>query len=602
MYNVFLKFYFLTEEGYMKIYLRGRPIYLYAPSSIEQFDINDPEEPPNEQLQLEYVHGYRGRDARNNLFCLPSGEVIYFTAAIVVMHNLESDKQRHYIGHTDDVKCLAIHPDKVQIASGQVAGHDDHEGKPHVRIWNSQTLETIHVIGLGDFERAVCCVSFSKVDNGHQLVAVDDSNDHSSADPVLAAEFHPTQKNCIVSCGKGQITFWTLEAKKLNKKSGIFGKHDKPKFILSITFSKAGDVYSGDSNGNIFKWAKDPSGSFKITKSATGAHEAGVFFVYMMNDGTILSGGGKDRRIIQWDDSLKPTGAQGEVPEGFGGVRTITEDTDGNIVVGTTRNCLFKGSLEQLKVEVQGHMDELWGLAAHPTEPKFLTAGSDKLNTDPAHSCCIHPNGQVAAIGTETGSWMAMDLTNRNILCTFKDAAEQIECIQYSPDGAYLAAGSRDNGIYVYSVEDDGQKYSKVGKCSGHSSFVTHLDWSTDSKFIVRNVPSCDQETSASDLRDTEWATMSCTLNFNNAGIWPEGADGTDVNGCDRSHNQQLIASADDFGKVNLYRYPCSQPKATGHALRGHSSHVTNVAFLADDSKLISAGGGDMTVLQWTVL
>lgn len=55
------------------------------------------------------------------------------------------------------------------------------------------------------------------------------------------------------------------------------------------------------------------SGSFKITKSATGAHEAGVFFVYMMNDGTILSGGGKDRRIIQWDDSLKPTGAQGEV-------------------------------------------------------------------------------------------------------------------------------------------------------------------------------------------------------------------------------------------------------------------------------------------------
>lgn len=24
-------------------------------------------------------------------------------------------------------------------------------------------------------------------------------------------------------------------------------------------------------------------------------------------------------------------------------------------------------------------MDELWGLATHPTEPQFLTAGSDKL-------------------------------------------------------------------------------------------------------------------------------------------------------------------------------------------------------------------------------
>ena len=45
------------------------------------------------------------------------------------------------------------------------------------------------------------------------------------------------------------------------------------------------------------------------------------------------------------------------------------------------------------------------------------------------------------------------------------------------------------------------------------------------------------------------------------AGIWPEGADGTDVNACARSHNQTMVASADDFGKVNLYAYPCCQPK-----------------------------------------
>ena len=45
------------------------------------------------------------------------------------------------------------------------------------------------------------------------------------------------------------------------------------------------------------------------------------------------------------------------------------------------------------------------------------------------------------------------------------------------------------------------------------------------------------------------------------AGIWPEGADGTDVNACARSHKQHLVASADDFGKVNLYSYPCCQPK-----------------------------------------
>ena len=35
--------------------------------------------------------------------------------------------------------------------------------QPHVRIWESVSLNTLHVIGLGVFNRAVCCVSFSKL-------------------------------------------------------------------------------------------------------------------------------------------------------------------------------------------------------------------------------------------------------------------------------------------------------------------------------------------------------------------------------------------------------------------------------------------------------
>lgn len=31
----------------------------------------------------------------------------------------------------------------------------------------------------------------------------------------------------------------------------------------------------------------------------------------------------------------------------------------------------------------------------------------------------------------------------------------------------------------------------------------------------------------------------------------------------------------------------------------GHSSHVTNVRFLFDDSRLISTGGKDMGVFEW---
>lgn len=77
------------------------------------------------------------------------------------------------------------------------------------------------------------------------------------------------------------------------------------------------------------------------------------------------------------------------------------------------------------------------------------------------------------------------------------------------------------------------------------------------------NAGLCRQVPQSSQLRDVEWASNSCTLTFNTLGIWPEGADGTDVNQCDRSHDGDLMATADDFGKVKLYSYPVIQPRVS---------------------------------------
>jgi len=49
-------------------------------------------------------YGYRGRDARSNVYLLPTGEVVYFVAAVVVLYNADEQMQRHYVGHTDDIK------------------------------------------------------------------------------------------------------------------------------------------------------------------------------------------------------------------------------------------------------------------------------------------------------------------------------------------------------------------------------------------------------------------------------------------------------------------------------------------------------------------
>nr|XP_019940748.1 PREDICTED: echinoderm microtubule-associated protein-like 1 isoform X6 [Paralichthys olivaceus] len=635
---------FNAEEGYVKMYLKGRPITMFMPKDqVDSYCLEARAELPSNKLKLDWVYGYRGRDCRSNLYLLPTGETVYFIASVVVLFNVDEQLQRHYTGHTDDIKCLAVHPDKITIATGQVAGTSS-DGKylaPHVRVWDSVSLNTLHVLGPGFFDRALVCLSFSKSNGGNTLCVVDDSNDHvlsvwdwqredrlaevkCSNESVFAADFHPTDSNIVVTCGKSHLYFWNLEKGMLVKKQGLFEKQEKPKFVLCVTFAENGDTITGDSSGNILVWGK---GTNRISHVIQGAHEGSIFALCMLRNGTLVSGG-KDRRLISWDSSYQQTQTV-EVPELFGPIRTIAEGRGETVLIGTTKNFVLQGSLDgEFMPITQGHTDELWGLAVHPWKPQFLTCGYDrqvslwdssthqliwtKNMEDAAQSAGFHPTGAVVAVGTQTGRWLVLDTDSKDLVTMHTDGNEQLSVMRFGTDGNFLAIGSHDNYIYIYAVAENGRKYSRVGKCSGHSSFITHLDWSVDSQYLVSNsgdyeilywIPSvCKQVVSVETTRDIEWATYTCTLGFQVFGLWPDGSDGTDINAVCRSSDKSLLVTGDDFGKVHLFSYPCSQFRAPSHAYGGHSSHVTNVTFLFDDSYLVSTGGKDMSVMQWRIV
>lgn len=89
-----------------------------------------------------------------------------------------------------------------------------------------------------------------------------------------------------------------------------------------------------------------------------------------------------------------------------------------------------------------------------------------------------------------------------------KDRKEVIHEMKFSPDGSYLAVGSNDGLVDIYAVA---QRYKKVqcgsrpsagpilvqltdcwssvqvGECSKSSSFITHMDWTVDSKVLQTN-------------------------------------------------------------------------------------------------------------------
>lgn len=66
------------------------------------------------------ICSYRGYDCRSNLFYTQTGEIVYHVAAVGVVYNRQQNTQRFYMGHDDDILCLAIHPLKDFVATGQV--------------------------------------------------------------------------------------------------------------------------------------------------------------------------------------------------------------------------------------------------------------------------------------------------------------------------------------------------------------------------------------------------------------------------------------------------------------------------------------------------
>lgn len=87
------------KEDPTRVVIRGLRRTFYPPNHHAPVDNS----PPDKKLLLTWVHGYRGIDSRRNLWVLPSGELLYFVAAVAILYDREEEAQRHYTGHTEDI-------------------------------------------------------------------------------------------------------------------------------------------------------------------------------------------------------------------------------------------------------------------------------------------------------------------------------------------------------------------------------------------------------------------------------------------------------------------------------------------------------------------
>ena len=619
---------------------------------------------PNITLELDYVYGYRARQAHNNLHWVDEPTTfLYHAAAVCVVSNLQTRRQKFFLGHKDDVLCLAYCPKTRLAASGGLGA----EATAPIFLWSVDTMGTKqHIQGLLQFGVVAVCFS----GDGSRVFGIGDDNSHTvgmydvSTGVLIASA--PGDRNKLVhiipnttagydsrrsfvTLGVSHVKFW----EKVKAKEEIQGKRaiggDISKQTMVSACCTVQYVIVGNVGGGMYIFS---DGLLLKTVQAHNAFVGALFCVY----NTVYSGG-RDGLVKQWNlekqdpvlektidlnpHSVLSSGASSK--KHSNGPRALCVAND-KILVGTQLGSIyfFPSEFECVNV-LEGHFDsnpggtfdELWALDVHPSEPLFCTVSDDstlrlwstELGTMilmthvsfPSRAVAFSSDGSMICVGHENGAfsvWDSMTLTPVLPFTRKREAA--ISDASFSPDGRFVALAMGPTGLVdVYFVK---KNFEYVGTCQGAVSEVRRIDWNkassliqctTTSYEVVRfNMPKCELN-QAPDVRDEVWASQRCPIGWPVQGIWEHCNDGTDVNSCGRSYNSKYLAVAYDQCTIRIYNFPCLVLSLEGSAkpvfpehreYTGHSSHVTEVQFTPDDRYVLSAGGADLTVLRWRVI
>ncbi|KAG3029619.1 Echinoderm microtubule-associated protein-like 6 [Phytophthora cactorum] len=610
---------------------------------------------PDLNVELEWVYGYQSELSQQNLVYNALDEIVYHTAAVGIIYDSTNHLQRHHIGHNDDIISFALCDAKRNLIATGERGK-----KPALRVWDAHTGELR--CEMKEFHsRGILSLAFSS--DSTRLVSVGDDDDHSLAvwgdasnGSWTLAKLLATGKgdkavnrfasfgasaDTIITGGVKHVLFWSVQGKTIVSKKGIVGKKGTLQtFPTGCNFG--GDFVTGTAGGELYVWrGNDLSRTVK-------AHDGDV---------RVVANG----RVVMWNSayqSLKcfDLGAMNVGSFGRGINSVFLNSTGRKLLVGTCCSDIIEidvasgGVLNGGQPLFSGHFAmELWGLAVHPSQREFVTVGDDRtlrvwdmeakrliqarLLPAKARACAYSPDSELLAVGfggdngirqrrkpaskqgqaqSREGGFAvlrARDLDTEALAFEDKPAKEWISDVKFSPSGDILALGSHDNSIYLYSVGSGASEFKKRKPFSKHNSYITHFDFSDDSNYIQSNCGAyeylfCDTASSsqvsrASSVRDVKWATWTCTLGWPVQGIWPDCADGTDINAVCASSSRTVLASGDDSGNVKFFRYPCIPKGSKFIVRRGHSSHVANVRFSFDDKYLISVGGNDRSIFQW---
>ena len=189
---------------------------------------SDSRKRPSKNISLQWVHGYNGSTAINNLHYGKNEEILYSVGRTFVNLSLEREqRQEFYQETTDEITCLAIHPEENICAIGQIGYRPIIHCVDYVQMATEQLLD-------GNHRRAVIALRFDR--SGNHLVSLGGDDYHSitihswknqyilcssqtDSRKIFDIQFSPTGE-WLIQCGDNFVKFWSIDGDSLNCRNG----------------------------------------------------------------------------------------------------------------------------------------------------------------------------------------------------------------------------------------------------------------------------------------------------------------------------------------------------------------------------------------------
>lgn len=359
---------------------------------------------PDSNLELEFIHGYRCHDTRNNLRSLSNGDLVYHSAAVGIVFNKESRTQKFYFDHIDDITALTIHPNKRIIATGEIGPY------PLIGVWDAENMECLVRIN-GPLLKGINHLCFSKCGKYLAASAADDEHNiaifewakgakiqqnsaniksqkqkaAASINPVLAAGkgpranvmgicFNNQSDTLAVPCVK-EVNFVSFANGSYKMKKGTGLKGDMLTTITCAAYMN-NTLVCGTYNGKLVLFAGN-----SVSKNIKG-HTGTVNSIWIRENNKGFLTGGNDSMIFYWDAKFNVVSKINIIEKNINSlnprIRSLSEDENGVLLVGTRAGEIVELDGDSVNVHIRGHFDkELWALAVHPKRDKYYTAGED---------------------------------------------------------------------------------------------------------------------------------------------------------------------------------------------------------------------------------